>query len=113
MFWRGGVSAGRVGVGSVVAPFPLMKLIRDLVVLCSGIVSAIYLLNIGFGIIEVIPDNTPIFGNLDEAAATALLINCLAYFGVDLGHFLKRKGTAEEKAKTPKTHDVEVEVERK
>ena len=88
-----------------------MKLIRDLVVLCSGIVSAVYLLNIGFGIVEVIPDNTPIFGNLDEAAATALLINCLAYFGVDLGHFLKRKG-AEEKP-TPKTHDIEAEVTKK
>ena len=94
----------------MVAPFPLMKLIRDLVVLCSGIVSAVYLLNIGFGIVEVIPDNTPIFGNLDEAAATALLINCLAYFGVDLGHFLKRKGADEKQAKT---HDVEVEVEKK
>ena len=94
----------------MVAPFPLMKLIRDLLVLCSGIVSALYLLNFTAGFVEFIPDNIPIFGNLDEAAATALLINCLAYFGVDLGHFLKRKGTAEEKAKT---HDVEVEVERK
>lgn len=86
-------------------PF-LMKLIRDLLVLCSGIVSAIYLLNIGFGVAEIIPDNIPIIGNLDEAAATALLINCLAYFGVDIGHFLRRKG--EESKTTPKTHDIDV-----
>lgn len=83
-----------------------MKLIRDLVVLGSGIVSALYLLNVGFGIVEFIPDNTPIFGNLDEAAATALLINCLAYFGVDIGHFFKRKG--EPGKPEPKTHDIDV-----
>ncbi len=83
-----------------------MKLIRDLLVLASGILSALYLLNIGFGIAEFIPDNVPIFGNLDEAAATALLLNCLAYFGLDLGHFLKRKvGTAKP---GPKTHDIDV-----
>ena len=83
-----------------------MKLIRDFLVLCSGIVSALYLLNITFGVAEFIPDNIPIFGNLDEAAATALLINCLAYFGVDIGHFLRRKGT-EEKPEV-KTHDIDV-----
>jgi len=83
-----------------------MKLIRDLLVLCSGVVSALYLLNIGFGVAEFIPDNIPIFGNLDEAAATALLINCLAYFGLDLSHFLRRKGPEEKPA--PKTHDIDV-----
>ena len=85
-----------------------MKLIRDILVLASGIVSALYLLNVGFGFAEFIPDNIPIFGNLDEAAATALLINCLAYFGVDIGHFVRRKG-AEEKP-VPKTHDIDVET---
>lgn len=82
-----------------------MKLIRDLLVLGSGILSALYLLNIGFGFAEFIPDNVPIFGNLDEAAATALLINCLAYFGVDIGHFLRRKNT--ETKPEPKTHDLD------
>jgi hypothetical protein len=81
-----------------------MKLIRDLLVLCSGVVSALYLLNISFGVAEFIPDNLPILGNLDEAAATALLINCLAYFGVDIGHFLRRKGGTTK----PKTHDIDV-----
>ncbi len=83
-----------------------MKLIRDLLVLASGILSALYLLNISFGVAEFIPDNIPIFGNLDEAAATALLINCLAYFGLDIGHFLKRKGDGNKPA--PKTHDIDV-----
>ncbi len=83
-----------------------MKLIRDLLVLCSGVVSALYLLNFTAGFVEFLPDNIPFFGNLDEAAATALLINCLAYFGVDIGHFLRRKG-GEEKP-VPKTHDIDV-----
>ncbi len=83
-----------------------MKFIRDLLVLASGTVSALYLLNISFGVAEFIPDNIPIFGNLDEAAATALLINCLAYFGVDVGRFLRRKGTEEKPV--PKTHDIDV-----
>ncbi|WP_395745433.1 hypothetical protein [Prosthecobacter sp.] len=86
-----------------------MKMIRHLVVLCSGIVSALYLLNVTAGFVEFIPDNIPVFGNLDEAAATALLINCLAYFGVDLGHLFKRK---DEVAKPgAKTHDIEVTKE--
>lgn len=49
----------------------------------SGILSLMYLLNIGVGIIELIPDNIPVIGNLDEATATVVLINCLRYFGVN------------------------------
>jgi hypothetical protein len=83
-----------------------MKIIRDLLVLGSGILSALYLLNISFGVAEFIPDNIPIFGNLDEATATALLINCLAYFGVNVGHLFRRKN---DKAKpAPKVHDIDV-----
>jgi len=82
-----------------------MKIVRDLLVLGSGILSALYLLNLGFGFVEFIPDNVPIFGNLDEAAATALLINCLAYFGLNVGHLFRRK---EEGKPEPKTHDIDV-----
>ena len=89
-----------------VTPTRLMKFIRDLLVLASGILSALYLLNISFGVAEFIPDNIPIFGNLDEAAATGLLINCLSYFGFNVGQFFRRK---DEAAKPPpKTHDIDV-----
>ncbi len=37
-------------------------------------VAVIYLLNPGWGVFELIPDNIPFFGNLDEGAATMLLI---------------------------------------
>jgi uncharacterized membrane protein YkvA (DUF1232 family) len=66
-----------------------MKIIKHLIVISFGLVSAVYLFNPGAGIIDIIPDNIPVVGNLDEAAATLLLINCLAYFGLDLNHFIR------------------------
>ena len=50
-----------------------------------------YLFNIGAGFIELIPDNIPLMGNLDEAGAAALLIMCLSYFGIDLTNIFKKK----------------------
>ncbi len=49
-----------------------------------GLLSAIYLLNPTAGFFELIPDNIPVIGNLDEAAAVALLLMCLRYFGYEL-----------------------------
>lgn len=40
-------------------------------------VSALYLLNPGFGVFELLPDNLPGFGNLDEGGAALLFIACL------------------------------------
>jgi len=50
-----------------------------------------YLLNPTWGFIELIPDNVPFLGNLDEATAAAVLIACLRYFGYDLTRFWRRK----------------------
>jgi hypothetical protein len=49
-----------------------------------GIFSLLYLLNPTMGLFEIIPDNIPFIGNLDEATATFLLLSALAYFGIDL-----------------------------
>jgi uncharacterized membrane protein YkvA (DUF1232 family) len=49
-----------------------------------GLVALIYLLNPTAGFFELIPDNIPLVGNLDEVAAGALLLMCLRYFGYDL-----------------------------
>ncbi len=38
------------------------------------ILGIIYLLNPTAGFLELIPDNLPLIGNLDEAGATALLL---------------------------------------
>ncbi len=66
--------------------------VNSFIVGVLGAVSAVYLFNPGAGFIELIPDNIPIIGNLDEAAAAALLISCLAYFGCDLGSLFGKAG---------------------
>jgi len=69
-----------------------------------GLFSAVFLLNPGFGALFEIPDNIPVIGNLDEAAAAAILISCLAYFGVDIGSIFGRK-------KKEKEEDSVIDVE--
>ncbi len=64
---------------------------RGFIVFCIGLISTMYLLNIGAGFIELIPDNIPFVGNLDEASAAAILIMCLGYFGIDLPNIFKKK----------------------
>lgn len=54
-----------------------------------GILSLIYLTNPTAGIVEFIPDNLPGVGNLDEGLAAFLLLNCLAYFGLDFRNVFK------------------------
>ncbi|MCC6155849.1 MAG: hypothetical protein IT367_18930 [Candidatus Hydrogenedentes bacterium] len=52
--------------------------------------SSSWLLNFTFGVVEL-PDNVPIFGNLDEAAAAAMLFSCLRYLGIDILPFGKKR----------------------
>ena len=49
-----------------------------------GGLSALYLVNPGFGVFQFIPDNIPFLGNLDEGVAATLLLSALAFFGIDL-----------------------------
>ena len=62
-----------------------MRFVKSFFVLLLGVISASYLLNVGAGFVELIPDVVPFFGNFDEATATFLLLNCLAYFGINIG----------------------------
>ncbi len=57
---------------------------KGIIVFCFGALAVLYLMNPTLGMFELIPDNFPVIGNLDEAAATSLLIVCLRYFGIDL-----------------------------
>jgi uncharacterized membrane protein YkvA (DUF1232 family) len=50
----------------------------------------VYLLNPGAGVFELIPDNFPIIGNLDEAVAVAIILAAFRYYGIDLTSFLGR-----------------------
>ena len=62
-------------------------MLKNIFVFLIGILSLVYLINPGMGIFELLPDNLPIIGNLDEAGAAVLLIAALKYFGVDLTRF--------------------------
>jgi hypothetical protein len=55
-----------------------------LVALVGVVIGALYLTNPTAGVLELVPDNVPLFGNLDEAAATTFLVLGLQYlFGRD------------------------------
>ncbi len=57
----------------------------------AGILAFIYLLNPTFGVFELLPDNIPLIGNIDDATATMVLLGALRFFGWDLTNlFLKR-----------------------
>jgi len=65
-------------------------MIKNILVALAGLIGLIYILNPTAGVLELIPDNIPIVGNLDEAAAVALVLAALRYYGVDLTGFLRR-----------------------
>lgn len=73
-----------------------MKPFKSLLVFVVGLFASLYLVNPGAGIFELIPDNLPLVGNLDEAGATALLLACLRYFGMDPISLFTRKRKDEE-----------------
>jgi uncharacterized membrane protein YkvA (DUF1232 family) len=66
-------------------------LIKKIFVALIGLASFIYLINPTFGIFEIIPDNLPLVGNIDEGLATALLISSLAFFGIDVSSMFGRR----------------------
>ncbi len=63
---------------------------KGIIVFFFGLIAILYLLNIGAGVIELIPDNIPLVGNLDEAGAVTLLLMCLRYFGVDVTRLFQK-----------------------
>ncbi len=65
-------------------------MLKSILVVILGVFSALYILNPGAGVFEIIPDNIPIIGNLDEATAVMILLSCLRYFNIDIGHIFKR-----------------------
>lgn len=73
---------------------------KNIFVILLGIISLLYILNPTAGIFELIPDNLPFVGNLDEAGAAALLIMCLRYFGLDLSKIFQRSSQNTNKDKS-------------
>ena len=56
-----------------------------------GLASIVYLLNPTAGVFEILPDNIPILGNIDEASITLLLLWVLRYFGIDPTQWFQSK----------------------
>ena len=56
-------------------------------------IGVIYILNPTFGIFELIPDNLPYIGNLDEASAVLLILACIKELKK------KKEGESEEQSK--------------
>lgn len=85
---------------------------KSAVVLLMGVLSLIWLLNPP--LLGTLDDNIPILGNLDEAAAALILINCLKYFGFDLTRLFQagQRGTSQAAggANAARVVDVESEV---
>jgi len=60
------------------------KLMKNIMAVFGGLFGVFYILNPTAGIFEIIPDNIPLIGNLDEASAVLLILACLRHFGIDL-----------------------------
>lgn len=64
---------------------------KKLFVGLAGVLAVLYLLNPTLGVFELIPDNIPFVGNLDEATATMVLIAAMRYFGWDVSDLFKSR----------------------
>ena len=64
---------------------------KKLFVGLAGVLAVLYLLNPTLGVFELIPDNLPLVGNLDEATATMVLITAMRYFGWDVTDLFKSR----------------------
>lgn len=54
--------------------------LKDVAMGVAGVIAVIYLLNPDAGLIELIPDNIPVIGNLDEFGAAVLLFRVWRHF---------------------------------
>ncbi|MBK7096786.1 MAG: DUF1232 domain-containing protein [Saprospiraceae bacterium] len=57
-----------------------------------SLISLIYLINPTAGVFELLPDNLPFIGNIDEGLAAWILYSSIEYFrGKKIGIFGQRK----------------------
>ncbi|MCB9182629.1 MAG: DUF1232 domain-containing protein [Flavobacteriales bacterium] len=64
---------------------------KSLFVALAGLFAFLYLLNPTLGVFELVPDNLPLVGNIDDATATMVLLGALRYFGYDLTNLFRRR----------------------
>lgn len=64
--------------------------VKDVMMTIIGGVAGLYLLNPSFGVFEILSDNLPLVGNIDEAMATTVLVGVLGYFGITIPRIFQR-----------------------
>ena len=52
--------------------------------------GAAYMINPTAGIFELLPDNLPVVGNLDEAAVVFIMFGAMRYLGLRLPEFIEK-----------------------
>lgn len=67
-----------------------MGVVKDVFVLALGLLGLVYILNPGAGFLELIPDNIPFIGNLDEGAAVVFILAALRYYNVDVSNIFSK-----------------------
>jgi len=72
------------------------------------VVGGIYLLNPAFGV-DLLPDNLPLVGNLDEVAVVFVMLGALHSLGIRLPEFIETWIQAQPPAELPPTIDQEPE----
>jgi len=66
---------------------------KTILVSFLALVSIIYLLNPSAGIFELLPDNIPFIGNIDEGLASFVIFSSIEYFrGKQVGFFGNKIG---------------------
>ena len=74
---------------------------QDLAVIGTALFAVFYILNPTAGFIELIPDNIPIIGNLDEAGAVLIIISAIKYFGFSIPDIFKKEVKQKDKNSKP------------
>jgi hypothetical protein len=54
------------------------------------VLGGLYMVNPTAGIFELLPDNLPVVGNLDEAAVVFIMLAAMRYLGMRLPEFIER-----------------------
>jgi hypothetical protein len=78
------------------------RAVKEVFILGLAALAGIYLINPTAGIFELLPDNIPLVGNVDEATATLILLSTLRHYGLDLTRLYGKPREEEiEKRRTP------------
>ena len=52
--------------------------------------GSVYMINPTLGVFELVPDNLPVVGNLDEAAVVFIMFAAMRYLGLRLPEFIEK-----------------------